>query len=404
MPEDLPALCEQHWTEARTCLQEGTLARWLQASDHQGLAKIAQALQQDDDPDGHLDQFLKVIDPTREPRLISNVTELSLGTLPQGQTKTLSIEISNDGKGLLDVRIDRPPAAGWLSLNPVAFRCFPGQKQQIEVTIDTTKLTRRQVHQTQLTISSNGGTLSVPVTLAIPTKPPTPMIEPQQINFGLVRVRSEIAPQALKITNAGDGSLAVAVKADQDWIQATPESFRGISGDVVEQIQVSVNAKRLKSRSSYSGYVVVASRGTEMWVPVYVRTLPTRWQMFTARARTVFQSAALGLLVGLLASLTAWAWGKGLTLFLQQEGTGNILRDLLVTSSVVCALVVSGFALRATRSVVASLLAGVVGAGLGIGVILIGLVAGRLPLTEVIIGGALLGLLVGIAKGLRRKL
>jgi serine/threonine protein kinase len=42
MPEDLPALCEQHWAEACRCLQDGTFARWLQASDHQHLAKVAQ--------------------------------------------------------------------------------------------------------------------------------------------------------------------------------------------------------------------------------------------------------------------------------------------------------------------------------------------------------------------------
>ena len=403
-PEDLPALCDQHWIEMRRCFQDGSLDRWLEATGHRDLARVALAHQQDADPDRHLDQFLRIIDPTRAPRLISNVTELDFGNISQGQKKTLSLEISNDGNGLLDGRVDCAPTGTWLSAKPTAFRCFPGQKQQIEVTIDTTRLTRQQTHRTRLNIASNGGTLSVPITVVVPAKPPTPMIEPPHLNFGAVALGKEIAPQALNVTNAGDGSLAVVVKANQDWIHVTPEWFRGISGDVVEQIQVSVDAKGLKSRTSYSDYVVVASPGTEMWVPVYVRTLPTRWQMFTARVRTTIQYAALGFLVGLLASLTAWAWGKGLTPFLKQEGTGNILRDLVVTSAVVCALVMSAFAVRATRSVGASFLAGVVGAGLGIGVVLIGLVAGRFPPTEVIIAGAGAGLLVGTARGLTRKL
>lgn len=404
VPEGLPALCEQSWTEACRCLQDGTFARWLQASDHQDLAKVAQAHQQTDDPDGRLDQFLRTIDPTRVPRLVVNVTELDFGTLPQGQRGTLVLEVSNGGNGLLDGRVDCAPTDTWLSVKPTAFRCFSGQKQQIEVSIDTTRLNRQQVHQTRLTIASNGGTLSVPVKVTVPAKPPTPMIEPPHLNFGAVALGKDIAPQALNITNAGDGSLAVAVKANQDWIQVTPEWFRDISGDVVEQIQVFVNAKGLKSRTSYSGHVVVASPGTEMWVPVYVRTLPTRWQRFKARMRTTIQRAATGLLAGSVASLAALAWGKVLALILQEEGIGNILRDLLVASAVLCALVVSAFAVRATRSIGASCVAGVLGAGLGIGVILIGLVAGRLPLTELIAGGALLGLLVGTVKGLTRKL
>ncbi len=402
-PEDLPALCEQHWTETRRCLQDGTLVRWLQATGHQDLAKVAQAHQQADDPDGQLDQFLRVIDPTRAPRLVSSVTELDFGTISQGQKKSLSLEISNDSNGLLDGRVGRAPTDVWLSVNPVTFRCFLGQKQQIEVTIDTTRLTRQQTHQAQLTIASNGGTLSLPIAVVVPAEPPTLMVEPTQLDFGAVGVRSEAAPQALNITNAGDGSLAVAVKANQEWIQVTPEWFRDISGDVVEQIQVSVDVKRLKSRTSYSGYVGVASRGTEMWVPVYVRTLPTRWQIFTARMCTTMQHAANGLLAGSVASLTVWVWGQLLTLILLGEGSGNILRDLLVASGVVCALVVFGFAVRATRNAVASFLAGVVGAVLGIAVIVIGLVAGRFPPTEVIIAGALVGLLAGIVKGLTRK-
>ena len=404
VPEGLPALCEQYWAEACRCLQDGTFARWLQASDHQDLAKVAQAHQQADDPDRQLDQFLRAIDPTRAPRLVSNLTELDFGTLPQGQRSTLVLEVSNSGNGLLDGQVDCAPADAWISVKPTAFRCFPGQKQQIEVTIDTTRLTRQETHQAQLTITSNGGTLSIPITVIVPTKLPTPMIEPTQIDFGVVRVRSEIAPQALNITNAGDGSLAVAVRANQDWIQVTPEWFKDISGDVMEQIRVSVDTKRLKGHASYSGRVVIASPGTEMWAPVYVRTFPTRWQTFMARMRTTIRHAASGLLAGSLAGLIAWAWGQLLTLILLGEATGNILRDLLVASGVVCALVLFGFAVRATRNVGASLLAGVLGAGLGIGVVLIGLIAGKLPLTELLIGGALVGLLVGIARGLTRKL
>jgi serine/threonine protein kinase len=403
-PEDLPALCDQHWIEIRRCFQDGSLVRWLEATGHQDLARVALAHQQDADPDRHLDQFLRAIDPTRAPRLVSNVTELDFGTLPQGQRGTQVVEISNSGKGLLDVRVDCTPADTWLSVKSTTFRCFSGQKQQIEVTVDTTRLTREQAHQAQLTIASNGGTLSVPVKVTVPAKPPTPMIDPPHLNFGAVALGKDIAPQALNITNAGDGSLAVAVKTDQDWIQVTPEWFRGISGDAVEQIQVSVDATRLKSRTSYSGYVVVASRGAEMWVPVYVRTLPTRWQVFTDRVRTTIRYAFLGLLIGLLASLTAWAWGKGLTLFLQQEGTGNILRDLVVASAFVCALIVSGFAALTKETLGTICLAGVLGAGLGIIVILIGLIAGQLPLTEFIIEGVILGLLAGVAKGLTRKL
>ena len=404
-PGDLPALCEQYWTEACRCLHDGTFVRWLQAGGHHHLAKVAQAHQQNDDPDGRLDQFLRAIDPTRAPRLASNVAELDFGTLPQRRRRALVLEVSNDGKGLLDVRVGRAPAGGWLSLNPVAFRCFPGQKQQIEVTIDTTRLTRKQVHQTRLTIDSNGGTLSIPVTVTIPAKAPTPMIKPTQLNFGLVGVRSEIAAQVLNITNAGDGSLAGTITADQDWIQATPESFSSISGDVVEQIQVSVDAKRLKSRASYSGRVVVAYSGAEMGVTVYMRTLPTRWQMFTARVRTTIQYAAPGLLVGLLASLAAWVWGKGLTLFLQEEGVGDILRDIIVASAFVGALAMSGLAVRARSSVVIGCLIGaILGAASAIAIILIGWVTGQLYPTEFIAGGALFGLLVGAARGLTRKL
>jgi len=403
-PEDLPILCNQHWIEMRRCFQNGSLAQWLEATGHQDLARVALAHQQDADPGRHLDQFLRVIDPTRAPRLVSNVTELDFGTLPQGQRGALWLEISNSGKRLLDGQVDRGLAGTWLSVNPTTFRCFLGQKQRIEVTVDTTTLTRQQTHRAQLTAASNGGTLSVPVKVTVPAKPPAPMIEPPHLDFGAVALGQEIAPQALNITNAGDGSLAVAVKANPDWIQVTPEWFKDISGDAVEQIQVSVDGTRLKGRTSYSGYVVVASRGSEMWVPVYVRTLPTRWQRFTARMRTTMRHAATGLLAGSIAGLAAWAWGQMLTLILLGEGNGNMLRDLLVASAALCALVISGLTARATRSVGTSFLAGVLGAGLGVGVVLIGLAAGRFPATEVIIAGALAGLLAVPARRLTKKL
>jgi hypothetical protein len=167
-----------------------------------------------------------------------------------------------------------------------------------------------------------------------------------------------------------------------------------------------VDAKRLKGRAYYSGRIVVASSGTAMSVSVYVRTLPTRWQIFEARVRITMPYAARGLLAGLLASLTALAWGKGLTLFLREEGTGNIPRDLVVASALVCALIMSGLADR-TRGrvfVVAGCLTGaILGAVLAITLILIGLFVGQLPPTGLIVGGTLFSLLVGIMKGLTRK-
>ena len=123
--------------------------------------------------------------------------------------------------------------------------------------------------------------------------------------------------------------------------------------------------------------------------------------------------AAIGFLVGLLASLPVWAWGKMLTLILQEEGTGNILRDLVVTAPLnvfivavafVCALIMPGLAVRDRGSVVVGFLTGaILGAGSAIALVLIGWVAGLLDLTELIAGMALVGLLVGIVKGLIRK-
>lgn len=94
----------------------------------------------------------------------AHVTPVSLdmGLHPQGKWAASKLVVNNQGIGLIEGTIQCGEA--WLQTSPQKFR---GNRVGIKVTADTRGLQRNTTHTTSITLQTNGGTLSVPVTLRI---------------------------------------------------------------------------------------------------------------------------------------------------------------------------------------------------------------------------------------------
>lgn len=183
-PEDWLDFAEKHWDEAAEHLQRGDVEVWLESIGRFDLAIKAEEAREKFpiDRNAALQTFLESLNPYQAPRpeLQVNPTKLDFGYLSKSKTSSQWLKVTNTGQGYLFGEI--VTREGWIEVNRKSISCLPGVSQTVQVTVDANRLPFGENHQGAIIISTNGGTLSVPVrVVSKPSDESRPSDEPANL-------------------------------------------------------------------------------------------------------------------------------------------------------------------------------------------------------------------------------
>jgi uncharacterized protein (TIGR03437 family) len=216
------------------------------------------------------------------PQLSVDQPNLSF-TYPAGTpARSETLKVSNAGGGALAFTVSAATLTGgsWLSVSPLTGSVSPGAPVLLTVTANPSNLPTG-TYTGSLTIQSNGGgTIVVPVNLAISSLPQALLLTQTGMSFTGVAQGGVVPPQSFGIVNLGAGSLSwtasVSTLAGGNWLSAAPASGSSNASQAAPQVTVSVSPNGLTA-GDYYGMVRIDAPGaanTPQVVTVFLAVLP----------------------------------------------------------------------------------------------------------------------------------
>ncbi len=180
------------------------------------------------------------------PSLQINPGQLDFGL----STESLGLEVSNTGDGTL--RWQAASEQPWVSPNPPEGSSGTGASSQLTVAVDRGGL-QPGLHTGEITLTSNGGTQAVPVSLRAPG--PVLVADPLVLDFGLEAVSEE-----LSVSNSGTETLRWSAENDDEWIRIEP--WEGdLPPDASTSIAVEISRAGLLQGNHESRFTLLSDGG-----------------------------------------------------------------------------------------------------------------------------------------------
>jgi hypothetical protein len=208
--DDLLQGCHYEWEDARVLLRKGVFAQYMASIGRMDLVRAAREASTNPDPDIALHAFVAAlpVGQVQGPRLELNPRRLVLGTMLAGENRTVSLTVSNGGKGLLQGKLTVDVASGgdWLRLadDSTNGECAlkTAREQQVRLLIETRGLSPK-TYGAKLTVITNGGIAEVPVRLDVGALPfPRPPFQGAASARGLAeRMRQQPKPAVPLLEN-----------------------------------------------------------------------------------------------------------------------------------------------------------------------------------------------------------
>src|SRR5207248_1210017 len=159
------------WEDARVMLRKGVFAQYMAGIGRMDLVRAAKEAQTNPDPDIGLHAFVSAlpVGQVQGPRLELSPRRLVLGTLLAGESRTITLTVSNGGKGLLQGKLTAS-CGDWLRLadgggdGECALKT--AREQQVKLRVETRGLAPN-TYGGKLTVITNGGVAEVPVRLDV---------------------------------------------------------------------------------------------------------------------------------------------------------------------------------------------------------------------------------------------
>ncbi len=285
---ELAQECENSWDEARDRFWRGEFDDWLPTINEPALAQSALAIRsRHRDPSAALEEFLAAAVPTRpRPALAVQPSALDAGRVHRGDTRVLTLTVTNAGRGYLHGAVTCDPAA-WLTAQPATFACLAGAQQAIQIEVNTAALVGDETgipYGGRVAVQSNRGVATIPVRLAV-VDPPVIALSPDRLDLGAVPFGVSLSRTAT-ISNRGGGSMRAVMRATDDWIAlgdasgnpvgsvATIDSLMHGHGEIVSVI---VDSSRFPARGQYTGALTVEAANAlapVVTLPVVVTVTP----------------------------------------------------------------------------------------------------------------------------------
>lgn len=165
--QQLVLLCYENWNEAIQHLYNSNFETWLRSiKGGKTLAKKAASIRkrQSDKPLG-LNEFLAHSGYDAPPQIQSQPTNIKIGKLPRGSRKRIVLTIMNQGKGYLKGSLNI--RSKWISSSQQTFASLNKVTTRVILNVDTGPLISDKIYQSAIQIYSNGGNISIPVSVAV---------------------------------------------------------------------------------------------------------------------------------------------------------------------------------------------------------------------------------------------
>ena len=310
--KELVSSCDSYWDEAIGYFRRGEFDVWLNQLGPAGqlLAAQSRALRAKyNDPSAALEELLEAAAPTRSrPILTANPAVLDVGALRAGDSKVLTVTLSNSGRGYLHGNLQAQPA--WIQVHPANFGCLAGATQKIDIEIKATGLSGTELgvdYGGTVTILSNRGQQTVPVRVKVVDEPQA-CLDPVQVDLGTAswgnRVRGQIT-----VANAGGGTLHSTLVASEPWITVDPagQPFALGKGQSLPVV-FTVNTDHFARRGRYSSQLTVQTKTRGNPATVVTIQVDVPYLLDPAQPATAVSTA-----VDLIAACDAhWEWGQHL--------------------------------------------------------------------------------------------
>jgi tRNA A-37 threonylcarbamoyl transferase component Bud32 len=165
--EELAALCDRHWDEARQHLAADDFDRWFRARNRHDLVAKARSARLEPDADAALEAFLRRINPRLPvPRLVVQPQALDFGRLTRGRDNSLHLAVRNETRGYGQATFSA--SVPWLRFDPEQVGCPAGVEVPVAVSVNAASLPFRREQQAVVACTSTrGARISIPVTVQL---------------------------------------------------------------------------------------------------------------------------------------------------------------------------------------------------------------------------------------------
>ncbi len=162
--EDLVALADRYWADARAHLAAGDFQRWFRERNRHDLAAKAESarLEAGENADAALETFLQRLNPRLAPP--RPAIEPSALDLKVGRTRpvTAQLTVRNQGRGYAQAALSA--SVPWLHFEPAEVGCLANQEVPVTVALDASRLSFRRDHQAVIACTpTRGARMSVAV-------------------------------------------------------------------------------------------------------------------------------------------------------------------------------------------------------------------------------------------------
>ncbi len=166
--DDLVKGCQEDWENARELLRGGVLGQFFLGAGRADLARVAQQALAQPDLDIALTTFLDALPALNRqgPKLDLNPRRVLLGNVVAGESRQVTLTVSNQGVGMLAGSVSVVEGDKWLRLgggNNGQCSLKTTQDQKVLVQVDTRGLPAGQSYGGKLNVITNGGVSEVPV-------------------------------------------------------------------------------------------------------------------------------------------------------------------------------------------------------------------------------------------------
>ncbi|GAB4034335.1 hypothetical protein GCM10028774_20230 [Spirosoma jeollabukense] len=187
----------------------------------------------------------------------SPVVSISPTALDFGQSSTQNqLNVVNKGEGIL--RWSATTNKSWITLSGQNDPTAPN----FSVSVNRSGLTAG-TYTGNVTVSSNGGTVDVPVTMQVTAAPAVLGLSPTSLDFGTTATQLTVS-----VSNQGAQPLNWTAASNNNWLTVSPGS-----GTNAGTVTVNVNRTGITS-GSYAGSFTINSNGGSTTVPVTM-SIPT---------------------------------------------------------------------------------------------------------------------------------
>ncbi|GAB3697783.1 hypothetical protein GCM10027592_22250 [Spirosoma flavus] len=198
------------------------------------------------------DRTIRVSMTVGSPILSVSPASLNFGT----STSQMQVNVANTGEGKLTW--SATSNRNWLTIT------YPSDPNASNFTVNVNRNGLSAGTQTgSIAVTSNGGSVEVPVTVTVDQPAATLAVSPANLSFGTTSTE-----QTLSLSNSGGGTLTWSVSSNPNWLSASPTS-----GSNNGTVTVRVNRSGLAS-GSYTGSIQVTSNGGTSTIPVTM-SIPT---------------------------------------------------------------------------------------------------------------------------------